>query len=518
MNVGIAQINLRLGDLEGNLRRLRAAADSVPDVDLVVTPELSITGYPPRDLLLDPGFVSATADAVRRLAVTTRRGPALLVGAPWRVAPPNEAHPGLQNVVLWLQGGEIREIRAKSLLPAQDVFHEPRWFLPAERREPLNGLGLLICEDLWDRSYPVHPAAELVAAGTSALICVSASPFREGVLARRVAEARRAAAGRPLVYVNLVGGQDELIFDGRSFVLDSAGRKLAQLPAFEEAVQRVDLEGQGEGEPSEPDPVATLHDALVLGIRDFARKNGIRRATLGSSGGIDSAVVAALAAEALGPERVTTIAMPSRYSDPRSTSVAAELAQNLGVGFVVAPIDSMHEAAERSLSAWLDDPSGITGENVQARLRMVILMAEVNRSGGMLLNTSNKTELTLGYGTLYADMAGTLSVLGDVIKPEVYALARHINRERERIPAFILERPPSAELRADQVDPFDYPVISPLAEALVSGAPAADHPELPRLSRLYRAAEHKRWQAGIVLKVKERAFGTGRLIPVTRGG
>lgn len=516
--LGLAQIDVRVGDLEGNLRRIRAAADALPEAQVVLTPELSICGYPPRDLLLEPGFVEACAEAVHKLAVTTTRGPALLVGAPWRVRPATEVHPGLQNVVLWLEHGEIRAMQAKSLLPAQDVFWEPRWFLPATSRRPIGGAGVLICEDLWDEPYDLHPSAELLDAGARSLWCISASPFRAGVLARRLRESRRVQAGRPLVYLNLVGAQDELIFDGGSFVLDGRGQKLLQLPRFSEAVAMVDLDAPGEGEVTEPDPIAALHDALVLGIRDFSRKNGIRKAVLGSSGGVDSAVVAALAVAALGPEHVTTVAMPSRYSDPRSTTVAQELAGSLGAGFSVVPIDGLHQQAESALSGWLDDPSGVTGENVQARLRMLILMSVVNRYGGMLLNTSNKTELTLGYGTLYADMAGTLSVLGDVTKPDVYALARYINRDREVIPSFILDRPPSAELRPDQVDPFDYPRISPMAEALVAGTtPVGPLDELPRLRRLYRGAEHKRWQAGIILKVSERAFGTGRMMPVTRG-
>ncbi|HEX4963179.1 MAG TPA: NAD(+) synthase [Thermoanaerobaculia bacterium] len=257
-----------------------------------------------------------------------------------------------------------------------------------------------------------------------------------------------------------------------------------------------------------------LFAALVLGVRGFAAKNGLQHLFLGLSGGIDSALVAVIAAEAVGPGRVTALAIPSRHTDPRSTEAARELAAGLGIAFEEIPLDPLHVAARTSLSHLLLEDTGTTDENLQARLRALILTAYVNRRGGLLLNTSNKTEISLGYGTLYGDLAGTLSVIGDLTKPQVYAVARWVAEHRAAIPPFILERPPSAELKPDQVDPFDYPVVAPAVESLVQGEPAGTEAE--RWRRPLLAAEHKRWQHGIVLKVSDKAFGTGRMMPVTR--
>jgi NAD+ synthase (glutamine-hydrolysing) len=418
-------------------------------------------------------------------------------------------------------------------LPVYDVFYEPRWFIPGDARPPVEvagrRLGVLVCEDIWDDAYGRHPAAEPALAAAEALLCLSASPYRQGVGAQRLRQARRAGAlagGRPIVYVNAVGANDELIFDGGSFVLDGGGRPAAILPPFREAVRVVDLDELG-NLPAPPPPLGReeeLLQALTLGTRDFCRKNGIRRAFVGLSGGIDSALVAAIAARALGPESVTALALPTRYNDARSTESARLLAGRLGVAFEVVPIDGLLTAAEELLRPRLGSggPDDTTYENIQARLRALVLMAFVNRRGGVLLNTSNKSELALGYSTLYGDMAGALGVIADLPKPDVYALARHINASAgaEVIPAFILDRPPSAELRPDQVDPFDYGRVSPLVESLVQNRPPPPPlpgpDELARSRRMVRVAEHKRWQFGIVLKVSERAFGTGRLVPVTR--
>jgi NAD+ synthetase len=365
-------------------------------------------------------------------------------------------------------------------------------------------IGFLVCEDLWDEGYPVHPPADLLAAGADLLVCISASPYRRSILPKRLAQARRP--GCPLVYLNLCGATDELIFDGRSFVFNQAGRLIGRLAGFKPEVKIVDLDRDHAVEPAEESPEAELYQALALGVRDFATKNRLERAFVGLSGGVDSAVVAALAAEALGPERVTAVAIPSRYTDPRSTACARELAQALGIGFEVRELDPLHSAAETTLGDLLVE-GGTTAENIQARLRGMILMSIVNRYGGMLLNTSNKTELALGYATLYGDMAGALCPIADLTKPEVVALARWINATRSIIPAFTLERPPSAELRPDQVDPFDYARVAPAMERLV---------QENRSDAALRRSEHKRWQMGVILKVSEKAFGTGRMIPITR--
>ena len=510
MKIALAQVNSIIGDLEGNVERCLAAvaAARVQGADLVVLPEMAIPGYPPRDILFDVSFASAIEVATTDLAHRVAGGLPVVVGTalPGGLVAPE--HPGLFNAAVLLHAGEVTLVAAKRLLPTYDVFYESRWFTPGPALPPLvlggRKIGFLVCEDLWDEGYPLHPTADLLVAGADLLICIAASPFRRDILAQRLHHARRPCC--PLVYVNLVGANDELIFDGCSFVLDGDGRFLAQLPGFEPAVQVVDLADAPLVSPSVFAPEATLFQALVLGIRDFVTKNRLGRVTLGLSGGVDSAVVAVLAAEAVGAANVTALAIPSRYTDPRSTECARELAAALGTGFEVVDLEPLHAAAEATLGSWLGD--GVGAENAQARLRMLILMAYINRYGGILLNTSNKTELALGYGTLYADLAGTLSPLGDLTKPEVYALAAWIQQNRGApIPAFILERPPSAELKPDQVDPFDYPKIAPLLEQLVREN---------RSNTALRRSEHKRWHMGVILKVSEKAFGTGRLIPITR--
>lgn len=525
--VGLAQVDSRLGDMAGNVDRMVAAARVAAQqgADLVIYPELCVCGYPPRDLLLDRAFVADVEAATRHLAARVAGGPSLLVGTVYPGPHLRPGHPNLYNAAALLAGGRVREWRAKRLLPAGDVFHEPRWFLPAPPQGPLdlgstgNGrAGVLICEDLWDEGYTEHPPAELAARGARWMACLSASPYREGILARRLAQARRT--GLPTVFVNAVGAQDELIFDGGSFAMDGRGSLLALLPRFEEAVEVVHL--ADEGDPSwlpPPEGEEDLFNALVLGVRDFMGKNGLRRAVVGLSGGIDSALVTCVAAEALGPQRVTAISIPSRFTDPQSVEAARDLASRLGVDLVTVELEPLHAAAETSLSSLLGPGCGTTAENLQARLRMVVLMAHVNRHGGILLNTSNKTELSLGYGTLYGDMAGTLAVLGDLTKTDVVAVARWCDRHRRSIPPFILDRAPTAELRPHQVDPFDYPVVAPAVEAMVQGvppSPLACAQEVRAWGQALDASEHKRWQAGIVLKVSDRAFGSGRMMPVTR--
>ncbi|HBL28940.1 MAG TPA: NAD(+) synthase [Acidobacteria bacterium] len=484
----------------------------------MVLPELALPGYPPRDLLLDPAFVDRTLAVTAELARELAGSPPILVGTLARSGSTTPGHPGLWNAAALLRDGTVAAVVAKRLLPAYDVFHETRWFCPGPPSSPLDiagrRVGVLICEDLWDEGYPDHPAAELAAAGADLLITISSSPYRGGILPRRLYHAART--GLPLVYVNAVGANDELIFDGRSFVMDEKGALAARLPGFREAVEVVDLEASPAPEPlTEPPPEEELFEALCLGVRDFVAKNNLRRVFLGLSGGVDSALVACIAAAAVGPGAVTALALPSRHTDPRSTECARELAELLGIRFEVHPLEPLHAAARASLAPLLDAAGADTvDENLQARLRMLVLTAWVNRHGGLLLNTSNKTELALGYGTLYGDLGGTLSVLGDVTKPAVYALARWVAAHRVPIPPFILDRPPTAELKPDQIDPFDYPTVAPAVEALVLG----ERPEIdpaPWQRRLH-AAEHKRRHHGLILKVTERAFGTGRMMPVTR--
>lgn len=467
----LAQIDSRIGDLKGNLERIGAAHARAARLGakLVVFPELVLTGYPPRDLLFDGEFREGVEGAVRLL--TELEGPPLVVGAPV----------GRHNAAVVIHDGAIHAVAAKQFLARDDVFHEARWFEPGEETTVVELPGLprfelLICEDLWRDARATD--AELT-------IVINASPYRTGIGARRLAHARRR--NRELYYCNAVGAQDELVFDGGSFHVH--GERLTSLGRFEE---EVDFPHRPPQEP--PD---AMRQALVMGIRGFFAKNGIRNATLGLSGGIDSAVVACLAAEALGPHRVQAVAIPSRFNDPRSLESARELADNLAIKLEVVPLEPLLEPAARLLAT-----EGTAHENLQARLRMVVLMARVNQGGGLLLNTSNKTELTLGYGTLYGDLCGTLGPLNDVTKPEVYDLAALY----PQIPAFIVERPPSAELSAGQVDPFDYPTLAPRLEKDV-------------LAQRWRSEtshfEHKRRQGPIGLKVSEKGFGSGRFVPVT---
>ncbi len=512
MKIALAQINPTIADLSGNVERCLDAIETARHLgaDLVVFPEMAIPGYPPRDILCDASFTEAVFEATRDLARRAADGPPAIVGTVTASGRHPPHHPGLYNAAVLLRGGDVQLIAAKRLLPTYDVYFEARWFLQGPPSSPVTiggqRVGVLICEDLWDEGYDIHPPADLLAAGAEILIGISASPFRRGTFASRLATMRRPRC--PLIYVNLVGANDELIFDGRSFALNADGNLLAQLPAFAAAIQIVDMTRTHNSQSITQNlhPEEEVFHALVLGIRDFARKNGIERAFLGLSGGVDSAVVAVIAAEALGPEHVTAVAIPSRYSDPRSTSTARELAEALGIGFEVMELEPFHAAAESALGDLL--AVGTAAENIQARLRAMVLMAFVNRDGGMLLNTSNKTELTVGYSTLYGDMAGTLCPIADLIKPEVYALAQWIQDAYDNIiPSFIIERPPSAELKPDQVDPFDYPTIAPVLERLIQDN---------RSNAAIRRAEHKRWHMGVILKVSEKAFGTGRMIPITR--
>ena len=417
-----------------------------------------------------------------------------------------------------MQNGEMKIAQVKQLLPVYDVFYEPRWFIAGTKTlPPINiagtKVGVIICEDMWDEEYPVHPGADLMAMGAEMLICISASPYRRGAgegrlrhAKRQVVSIRPANSARdystsdiPFVFVNLVGANDELIFDGGSFVL--GGEKLKM---FEEEVKVVDLARENT-EILRKDSEEDVFNALVLGLRDFANKNGLKHAFIGLSGGIDSSVVVVIVAEALGRERVTGVAIPSRFTDARSTESARELASRLGIGFEVVEMEKMHKAAEQAVGP--ERSEGVAGENIQARLRMVILMSFVNQRGGFLINTSNKTELTLGYSTLYGDMAGAISPLGDLTKLEVYALARWINVGRDIISPYVMTRKPSAELSENQVDPFEYEKISPEAEALVRNNQS---------NAAMRSSEHKRWQAGVILKVSGKSFGRGRLMPITR--
>jgi NAD+ synthase (glutamine-hydrolysing) len=542
MRVALAQVNPTVGDLPGNRRLVEEAASkaAAAGADLVVTPELCLTGYPPMDLLEREGFVRDQLRELDALAAASRRV-AIAVGA---VLPAeNAGHKRWRNSAVLLAGGRRVAERAKSLLPAYDVFDENRYFQAADERIPAAvspdapSLGLTVCEDAWSDEIPygVDPVGELAAAGASAVLNLSASPFHVGKAAarRRMIAALAQRHGIPILFCNQVGGNDELVFDGASFAADARGRVLAALPHFEPALEVVDLEAPGlDLEPDavvDPEPVAQLEAGLVLGIRDYFRKQGLPPgAVIGLSGGIDSALTAHLAVEALGPDRVLGVLMPGPFSSEHSVADAEALARNLGIEQRRVDIGPVYEAYRRVFAQLFGerDDYGITQQNIQSRIRGATLMAVSNAEGRLVLATGNKSELSLGYCTLYGDTVGGVAVLGDVYKRDVYALARHANRAGARIPQNALEKPPSAELAPDQLDTDDLPpydVLDAVLEQAIEGRldasritppPGADAEAVRRIVERLHRNEYKRRQAPLVLRVSAKAFGSGRRLPI----
>jgi NAD+ synthase (glutamine-hydrolysing) len=541
MKVALGQINTTVGDLAGNEARILEAYQRGAEAgaDLVVLPELAITGYPPRDLLLRREFVQGNLAVLERLRVATGET-GLVVG----YVGENRQRPGRDatNAVALLQGGRVLATRSKTLLPTYDVFDEDRYFEPAQENQPVefNGrrLGLTICEDVWndegfwrDRRYRRDPVTELVAAGVDCLVNVSASPWHLGKNRVRHEMLRSVArkADVPLVYCNLVGGNDELIFDGGSLAFGRQGRLLGRGAPFRDDFMVVDLAGTKEvpldGETSDEEKV---YEALVLGLGDYLRKCGFRSAVLGLSGGIDSAVTACLATAALGSDHVRGVALPSPYSSPGSLDDAQSLARNLGIGYEVIPIGPAFASVKGLLErAFAGMPEDVTEENIQARLRGVLLMGLSNKFGSLLLTTGNKSEMAVGYCTLYGDMCGGLAVISDVPKIMVYRLARWINREQEIIPESSIVKPPSAELRPNQTDQDSLPPYEDLDDILeayvVKGRSAQEivkagfeEETVRRVLRLIDASEYKRRQAAPGLKVTSKAFGVGRRIPIAQ--
>ena len=540
MRIALAQLNTTVGDFAGNEAKILNAYQRAVQAgaELVVCPELAITGYPPRDLLLKSGFIAGNLAVLDRLAAATGRT-GLVVG----YVDENKKRPGraATNSVALLADGARVATRAKSLLPTYDVFDEDRYFEPAETNAPVvfggRQLGLTVCEDCWndegfwrDRRYRRNPAADLVQAGAELLINVSASPWHIGKHATREAMLGSLAAKlqRPLFYCNAVGGNDELIFDGASLVFDAAGRVAARGRKFEEDLLLVDSDALALSPADAATDEEHLHNALVLGLRDYLHKCGFQSAVLGLSGGIDSAVVACLAVAALGAQNVRGVSMPSKFSSQGSLDDARVLAETLGIRYDVVPIQNAHQTLEGELrGVFAGCSEDTTEENLQARLRGVILMALSNKFGSLVLTTGNKSELAVGYCTLYGDMCGGLAVISDVPKTMVYRLAAWINREREIIPRASITKPPSAELRPNQTDqdslpPYDV-LDAILEEYVVKGAAAADiiasgfdAETVRRVLRLIDLNEYKRRQAAPGLKVTTKAFGIGRRIPVAQ--
>ena len=543
MRVALLQINTTPGDLPGNARRILEGTTQARkrNAELVVTTELALMGYLPRDLLLSAGFVRHGREMLAQIAGATAGGPALLVG----VATPNDADSGrpLFNSAVLLEDGRIGPAFHKTLLPTYDVFDEDRYFEPASGPQVLDWhgrrLGISICEDVWNdrdfwqrRRYRRDPIETLVTAGAQAILNLSASPFWVGkqLLRQDMLSHMARRHGLPLLAVNQVGGNDDLLFDGRSCAFDGAGRMFARARGFEEDLIVVDLDTSS-GSIAEDDftAEAEIWNALVMGVRDYARKTHFPSALLGLSGGIDSALTAAIASEALGPENVLGVLMPSLYSSPGSVEDSLELARNLGIRTMTLPITGIMQTYDAVLAEpFRDLPRNVTEENIQSRIRGNLLMALSNKFGSLLLTTGNKSELAVGYCTLYGDMDGGLAVIADLPKMMVYRVARWRNQRQYDIPDSVFTKPPSAELRPDQTDQDSLPpyeLLDQILELHVEQSQSAEEivakgfaeEDVRRVLRMVRNAEFKRKQAAPVLKVTSRAFGTGWRMPIARG-
>jgi len=543
VKIALAQLNTMVGDIKGNLQRLNEFwSDCHSDnTDLLILPELYLVGYPPRDLLERPAFLNRVQAAIQEIVDLSLGYPqtGILFGAP--VPTGKSTGRKLYNSALLIYRGEILLSQPKSLIPNYDVFDEARYFDAAESvdRVDFKGvrLGITICEDAWNEpdlwkgsvSYDADPIADLAQQGIDVLVNISASPYfmNKEVVRYRLMSKHAREYGVPVVYLNQVGANDELIFDGQSMLVDRQGRIAALLPAFEEAVQTVESEQSGEGKTYPVyEEMHYLYQALVLGIRDYFRKCGFSRAIVGLSGGIDSALTACLAVTALGSANVLGVAMPSIYSSAGSVSDARDLARNLDIEFKLIPIAEIFSVYLDTLQQHFSgrEPD-ITEENIQARIRGNLLMALANKYNSMVLSTGNKSEIAVGYCTLYGDMCGGLSVLADVPKTLVYELSAYINRQQEIIPRATVEKAPSAELKPGQVDQDTlppYPILDAILDYYIEENFSAEQiiaqgfkPETVRwVLQTVNRNEYKRRQAAPGLKVSTRAFGAGRRMPI----
>lgn len=546
MKIALAQLNYHIGNFESNIIKARQAIDKAKEqgADLIVFAELAVSGYPPRDFLEFNHFVEKCLDAVEDIALHCH-GIAAIVGAPvvnWE----GKGKP-LYNSAILCENGSISTMRHKTLLPNYDIFDEYRYFEPNHKFDCVEFKGkkiaLTVCEDLWNLDhnpmYKINPMDELMKEKPDVMINIAASPFHfEQARIRKDVLSRNAQKYQlPLFYVNHVGAQTELLFDGGSLVFNPKGGIHHEMQYFSEDLCVFDLEDVkqcnnvveahlAEAEVIKEEKIPLIHDALVMGVRNYFNKLGFKKAILGLSGGIDSAVTAAIAARALGPENVHCVLMPSQYSTEHSVSEAVELAEKLGCTHDIIPIKDAYQSFESTLEKQFEGTEfGLTEENLQARIRGVILMGLSNKFGYILLNTSNKSEAAVGYGTLYGDMNGGISVIGDVYKSDVWRLARYINKDGEIIPENTIVKPPSAELRPDQKDSDSLPDYQLLDELLYQYIELRmgpmelqmrgyDEDLIKRVMKLVNTNEYKRYQTPPTLRVSSKAFGFGRRMPI----
>jgi len=543
MKIGLAQLNYMIGDFNGNFEKMKLAIEKAinENADLLVFSELCVCGYPPRDFLEFHHFIHECETVINKLAAVAGNKLAIVVGAPSKN--PNKKGKDLYNSAYFIEEGEVKYIAHKTLLPTYDVFDEYRYFEPNHTFDIVEYKGekiaISICEDIWDTGeenplYKINPIAELAKLQPTILLNLSASPFNYNQAKKRIDVVKKNATQfkLPVFYCNCVGAQTELIFDGGSIVMNAKGDLIDEMPYFEECVRFYDLESTvnyrtlTSDQQQDKNPIKLIHDALVCGIRNYFQKLGFKKAILGLSGGVDSALVLVLAVRALGKENVLSVLMPSQFSTSHSVDDSLKLVENLGSPHKIIPIKEIFDAYEKVLQPHFENkPFDVTEENLQARIRGNYLMALSNKFGYILLNTTNKSEAAVGYGTLYGDMCGGLAVLADVYKTQIYDVCNYINKDEEIIPNHILTKAPSAELRDGQKDSDSLPDYDTLDKVLFEyienrqgpdeiEAQGFDEKLITRILRMVNRNEFKRHQTPPILRVSPKAFGSGRRLPI----
>ncbi len=543
MKIGLAQLNYMIGDFNGNFEKMKLAIEKAinENADLLVFSELCVCGYPPRDFLEFHHFIQECETVINKLAAVAGNKLAIVVGAPSKN--PNKKGKDLYNSAYFIEEGEVKYIAHKTLLPTYDVFDEYRYFEPNHTFDIVEYKGekiaISICEDIWDTGeenplYKINPIAELAKLQPTILLNLSASPFNYNQAKKRIDVVKKNATQfkLPVFYCNCVGAQTELIFDGGSIVMNAKGDLIDEMPYFEECVRFYDLESTvnyrtlTSDQQQDKNPIKLIHDALVCGIRNYFQKLGFKKAILGLSGGVDSALVLVLAVRALGKENVLSVLMPSQFSTSHSVDDSLKLVENLGSPHKIIPIKEIFDAYEKVLQPHFENkPFDVTEENLQARIRGNYLMALSNKFGYILLNTTNKSEAAVGYGTLYGDMCGGLAVLADVYKTQIYDVCNYINKDEEIIPNHILTKAPSAELRDGQKDSDSLPDYDTLDKVLFEyienrqgpdeiEAQGFDEKLITRILRMVNRNEFKRHQTPPILRVSPKAFGSGRRLPI----